>query len=206
MIGSDGRLAHRARRAGGEVRMRVDAVRFDAAFFDRDGTLVRDVPYNGAPAAVEPMPGARAALDRLRAAGLRLGVVTNQSGIGSGVLTAAQVAAVNQRVEALLGPFDTWQVCPHDAAAGCACRKPRPGLVLAAAAAVAAPPSRCVVVGDIGGDVAAGLAAGAAAVLVPTPETLPEEVRAAPVVVADLAGAVAWILDGPRVSTSSRRR
>jgi len=174
-------------------------MRFDAAFFDRDGTLVRDVPYNAAPAAVEPMPGARAALDRLRAAGLRLGVVTNQSGIGAGLLTYAQVAAVNERVEALLGPFDTWQVCPHDDSAGCACRKPRPGLVLAAAAAVAAPPSRCVVVGDIGRDVAAGLAAGAAAVLVPTPVTLPKEVRAAPVVAADLAGAVDWILDGPAV-------
>jgi histidinol-phosphate phosphatase family protein len=176
-------------------------VRFDVALFDRDGTLIRDVPYNGVPAAVEPMPGARAALDRLRAAGLKLGVVTNQSGIGSGVLTAGEVAAVNARVEALLGPFDTWQVCPHDEGAGCGCRKPRPGLVLAAARALGALPARCVVVGDIGRDVGAATAAGAAAILVPTPATRPEEVRAAPLVLPDLAAAADWILRHPRSRT-----
>src|SRR3954463_14430660 len=81
----------------------------DAVLFDRDGTLVRDVPYNGNPDAVVVMPGARQALDRLRADGLRIGVVTNQSGIARGLLTRAQVDAVNARVEELLGPFDSWQ-------------------------------------------------------------------------------------------------
>jgi len=51
----------------------------DTVLFDRDGTLVQDVPYNGDPDAVVAMPGAREALDRLRAHGLRVGVVTNQS-------------------------------------------------------------------------------------------------------------------------------
>ena len=55
-----------------------------AVLFDRDGTLIRDVPYNGDPDQVEPMPGAAAATARLRAAGIRLGVVTNQSGGGPG--------------------------------------------------------------------------------------------------------------------------
>jgi HAD superfamily hydrolase (TIGR01662 family) len=67
---------------------------FDAVLFDRDGTLIHDVPYNGDPARVVPMPGARAALDRLRAAGLRLGVVTNQSGLALGRFTRADLAAV----------------------------------------------------------------------------------------------------------------
>src|SRR5256885_2013724 len=62
----------------------------EAVLFDRDGTLVRDVPYNGDPDAVVVMPGAREALDRLRAGGVRLGVVTNQSGIARGRLTRAQ--------------------------------------------------------------------------------------------------------------------
>jgi HAD superfamily hydrolase (TIGR01662 family) len=66
--------------------------------FDRDGTLIVDVPYNGDPARVVPMPGARAALDRLRAAGVRVGVVSNQSGIARGLLTRAQVEAVNARM------------------------------------------------------------------------------------------------------------
>jgi histidinol-phosphate phosphatase family protein len=181
-------------RTGTCVREMVRPVRWKAVLFDRDGTLIRDVPYNGDPAAVEPVPGARVALDRLRAAGIQLGVVTNQSGIGRGLLTASMVGAVNARVDELLGPFDTWQVCPHDEAAGCACRKPGPGLVLAAAAALGTLPSRCVVVGDIGLDVDAGLAAGAAAVLVPTRVTRPEEVLAAPVVLPDLAATAAWVL------------
>ncbi len=60
---------------------------FDAVLFDRDGTLIEDVPYNGDPARVTPMPGALEVLRDLRAQGLRTGVVTNQSGIGRGLLT-----------------------------------------------------------------------------------------------------------------------
>jgi histidinol-phosphate phosphatase family protein len=167
---------------------------FDAVLFDRDGTLVRDVAYNGDPDAVEPMPGARAALDRLRAAGLRLGVVTNQSGLARGLFSAEQLAAVNARVERLLGPFDSWQVCPHDDDARCRCRKPAPGMVTAAAAALGTTPERCVVVGDIGRDMAAAGAAGAAGILVPTPVTRPEEIAAAPSVAVDLGAAVELVL------------
>src|SRR5439155_3253111 len=170
------------------------ATLFDAVLFDRDGTLVRDVPYNGDPARVEVMPGARAALGRLRRAGLRLGLVTNQSGVARGMITPAQVAAVNARVVQVLGPFDTVQVCPHDDTDRCSCRKPAPGLVLAAATALGTTPDRCVVVGDIGRDVAAAGAAGAAGILVPTPVTRAAEVAAAPVVADDLAAAVDVIL------------
>ncbi|AGZ41599.1 HAD-IIIA family hydrolase [Actinoplanes friuliensis] len=177
----------------------------DAVLFDRDGTLIADVPYNGDPALVTPMPGARAALDRLRAAGLRLGVVTNQSGLARGLFTPEQLAAVNARVEDLLGPFDTWQVCPHDDTAGCRCRKPAPGLVTAAAAALGTTPARCVVVGDIGRDMAAAAAAGAAGVLVPTPVTLPDEVAAAPAVVADLTAAADLILERQALVTATPR-
>lgn len=175
---------------------------FAAALLDRDGTLIEDVPYNGDPDAVRPRPGARAALDRLRAAGLRLGVVTNQSGLGRGLLTADAVDRVNARVAQLLGPFHTWQVCPHVDADGCACRKPSPGMVLAAARELAVPPQRCVVIGDIGIDIEAGAAAGAAAILVPTAITRAEEIAAAPVVARDLAEAADWVLRdrcGPRV-------
>jgi histidinol-phosphate phosphatase family protein len=162
--------------------------------FDRDGTLIEDVPYNGVPGLVRPVPGARQALDRLRAAGIRLGVVTNQSGIGRGLLTAEQVAAVNGRVGELLGPFDTWAVCPHAPDGGCRCRKPAPGLIEQALAALGEPAGRCAVVGDIGSDVAAALAAGARPVLVPTPVTRPAETATAPEVAADLAGAVDLLL------------
>ncbi|WP_306213068.1 HAD-IIIA family hydrolase [Actinoplanes sp. RD1] len=167
---------------------------YDAVLLDRDGTIIVDVPYNGDPARVEAMPGARAALDRLRAAGLRLGIVTNQSGLARGHFTAEQLATVNARVEELLGPFDTWQICPHDGTAGCSCRKPAPGLVHAAAAALGTVPQRCVMIGDIGRDMTAALAAGATGILVPTEVTLAPEVAAAPAVAADLSAAADLIL------------
>jgi histidinol-phosphate phosphatase family protein len=164
-----------------------------AVLFDRDGTLVRDVPYNAQPGQVEPMPGAAEALAELRAAGLRLGIVTNQSGVARGLITAQQMQAVNQRIEELLGPFDVWAVCPHDPADGCGCRKPAPGLVTTAAAALGVEPADCVVIGDIGADAAAAHAAGARAILIPTPVTLPAELRGVPVA-PSLTAAVAAVL------------
>ncbi len=174
--------------------------------FDRDGTIIADVAYNGDPALVRPVPGARAALDRLRTAGLRLGVVTNQSAVARGMISRDDVAAVHARVTDLLGPFDTWQVCPHDDADGCGCRKPMPGLVTAAAEALGTTPQRCVVVGDIGRDMAAAGAAGATGVLVPTPVTRPEEIAAAPAVATDLGHAVDLILYRQALATGGPRR
>ncbi len=170
------------------------ASRVRAVLLDRDGTLVHDVPYNDDPALVRPVAGAAEALDRLRGAGLPVGVVTNQSAIGRGLATAAQVDAVNAEVERLLGPFDTWQVCPHAPEDRCRCRKPEPGLVLDGAAALAVAPGQVAVVGDIGSDVTAAAAAGAQGWLVPTPVTRREEVRAATHLAPDLGAAVDRIL------------
>jgi histidinol-phosphate phosphatase family protein len=169
-----------------------------AVLFDRDGTLVEDVPYNGDPARVALMPGAREAVDRLRAAGVKTAVVSNQSGVGRGLVTRAQVDAVNTRIEELLGPVGPWLVCPHAPGDGCECRKPAPGLVLRAARKLEVRPADCVVVGDIGADVDAGRAAGARAILVPTSRTKPDEVAAADVVAPDLAAAVDLLLGGAR--------
>lgn len=164
---------------------------------------MHDVPYNGDPDRVRPVDGAREALDRLRAAGLRLGVVTNQAGVARGRLTEDDLARVNRRVDELLGPFDTWQCCVHDDPApgetGCGCRKPAPGLIWQAAEALGTHPSRCVVVGDIGRDMTAAGAAGATGVLVPTPVTLPAEIAAAPTVAGDLRSATDQILRRQRL-------
>ncbi|MBV7696430.1 HAD-IIIA family hydrolase [Streptomyces sp. TRM70350] len=161
-----------------------------AVLFDRDGTLVVDVPYNGDPARVVPMPTAREAVDALRARGIPVGVVSNQSGVARGMLTYRQVAAVRRRVEELLGPFGVWAVCPHGPDDGCGCRKPAPGLVLAACERLGAPADRTVVIGDIGADVTAARAAGARGVLVPTPVTRPEETAEAEATAPDLRTAV----------------
>jgi histidinol-phosphate phosphatase family protein len=166
-----------------------------AVLFDRDGTLIRDVPHNGDPGRVEPMPGARSALERLRAAGVATAVISNQGGIALGLLTHAQVDAVNARIEGLLGPLGPVLTCTHAPDGACACRKPAPGLILAAARALGVDPHDCVVVGDIGADVAAAHAAGARAILVPTAVTRADEIAAAPVVARDLAEAVSLVLE-----------
>jgi histidinol-phosphate phosphatase family protein len=165
-----------------------------AVLLDRDGTLIVDVPYNGDPDRVVPVPGARAALERLRAAGVRLAVVSNQSGVARGLLTRDDVDAVNRRVETLLGPLGPWLICPHGPGDGCGCRKPRPGLVLGAAARLGVDPARCVVIGDIAADMHAAAAAGARGVLVPNAQTRVDEVEAAPESAATLAEAVELLL------------
>ncbi|WP_231930268.1 D-glycero-alpha-D-manno-heptose-1,7-bisphosphate 7-phosphatase [Friedmanniella luteola] len=172
-----------------------------AVLFDRDNTLIHDVPYLADPAGVRPVDGARELLDQLRERGIAIGVVSNQSGVARGLISPDALARVNARVETLLGPFDTWQVCPHGEQDGCGCRKPAPGLVTAAAAALGLEPAACLVVGDIGADVAAGLAAGARAVLVPTPVTRRAEVeraRRTAAVAGSLAEAVGLHLAGLR--------
>jgi len=112
---------------------------------------------------VRPAPNARALLDRLRAAGLPLAVVSNQSGVGRGFLTMEQVEAVNRRVDELLGPFAGFFVCPH---------APKPKLILDAARAMGVDARACVVVGDRDSDVEAARAAGARGIKIAGPHQL----------------------------------
>lgn len=153
------------------------SVRPAAVLFDRDETLVIDVPFNGDPSKVRPAPNARALLDRLRAAGLPLAVVSNQSGVGRGYITGAQVEAVNRRVEELLGPFAGFFVCPHAPEDACACRKPKPQLILDAARALGVAPERCIVVGDRESDVQAARRAGATPIKIAGPAQLGEAIE-----------------------------
>lgn len=173
------------------------AVRVDAVLCDRDGTLIVDVPYNGDPGLVEPLDTVPEGLGRLRTAGIRLGVVSNQSGVARGTLTEHDVARVMNQVDHLLGPFEIILWCSHGEDDGCFCRKPAPGLIRRAARRLGVVPSRCAVIGDTAADVEAALAAGARAVLVPNAETLHHEIREAPEVAATFAAAVDLILDGP---------
>lgn len=149
-----------------------------AVLFDRDETIVVDVPFNGDPERVQPAPNARELLDRLRAAGLPLAVVSNQSGVGRGLITAQAVDAVNRRVDQLLGPFAGFFVCPHAPGDECECRKPKPQLILDAARALDVDPSCCVVVGDRESDVEAARSAGAIPMRIAGPADLARAVEA----------------------------
>ncbi|MGZ6825797.1 MAG: D-glycero-alpha-D-manno-heptose-1,7-bisphosphate 7-phosphatase [Mycobacteriales bacterium] len=168
-----------------------------AVLLDRDGTLVVDVPYNGDPARVRPLPGVQAGLEVLRAHGIPTAVVSNQSGVARGLLTRGQLTEVNARVEELLGPLGPFLCCLHGPGDGCRCRKPAPGLLLDAAAALGVDPRDCALIGDIGADVEAARAAGARPVLVPTAATLTAEVTAAPEVASSFTEAVALLLGAP---------
>jgi histidinol-phosphate phosphatase family protein len=167
-----------------------------AVLLDRDGTLVHDIPYNKDPALVLPLPGVRQGLDRLRAHGIRLAIVSNQSGVARGLLTEDDVAAVMAGTREWLGPIDDVRWCPHGPGDGCACRKPAPGLLLGAAAALGVDPLRCALIGDIGADIEAAAAAGMRGILVPTAATRPREIADAGERAATFADAVDLLLAG----------
>ena len=172
-----------------------------AVFLDRDGTLLDDPGFLADPGGVRLLPGVAGALRRLRQAGFRLVVVTNQSGIGRGLLTEADVAAVHAEVDRQLGAagaaVDRWLHCPHRPEDGCACRKPGVLLHRRAIAELGLDPDRSWCIGDRIGDVAAAAPLGAHAVLVETGEGSRHVTAARDAgvpVAADLAAAVDLLL------------
>jgi D-glycero-D-manno-heptose 1,7-bisphosphate phosphatase len=140
-------------------------------FLDRDGVINRTFVREGVPhppATVEELeilPGVTDALRRLHAMGLPLIVVTNQPDVARGTQTRAEVERMNDRLRQIL-PLTAIYVCYHDDAEGCDCRKPKPGMLLRAAAEHVIDLSRSWMVGDRWGDVAAGAAAGCKTVLI----------------------------------------
>lgn len=148
-----------------------------AAFLDKDGTLVEDVPYNVDPDRIRLAPGVGQGLARLRAAGFRLIVVSNQSGVARGLFPEAALERVWDRISELLERFgvdlDGFYYCPHHPegtesryAMACDCRKPAPGLILKAARDHAVDLNRSWFIGDILNDVEAAHRAGCRAALI----------------------------------------
>src|SRR6185437_10611233 len=148
-----------------------------AVFLDKDGTLIDDVPDNVDPALVRLAPGAAEGLPLLRAAGLRLVVVSNQSGVARGLFPESALEGVEARLRELLEgvgvSLDAFLYCPHHPggvvpryAVACDCRKPAPGMVVRASRELGIDPSRSWLVGDILDDVEAGNRAGCGTVLI----------------------------------------
>jgi histidinol-phosphate phosphatase family protein len=154
-----------------------------AALLDRDGTIVVDCEYTSNPDQVRLLPGAAAAITRLSAAGYPSIVVTNQSGIARGIITASQYHAVRRRLDDLLREegaelCDTF-TCPHhpDFNGPCDCRKPETGLYERAAAMYELDLSRCFFIGDRIRDIAPAQKFNARAALVRSPITSDEDVE-----------------------------
>jgi D-glycero-D-manno-heptose 1,7-bisphosphate phosphatase len=139
---------------------------------DRDGTIIVEKHYLSDPDGVELIRGAGGALRRLTDLGLGLVVLTNQSGVGRGLFDLGRLAEIHARFEALLAEEGVRLAgiyfCPHHPDEGCACRKPRPGLVERAARELGFEPRRAFVVGDMASDVGLGSAVGATTLLVRT--------------------------------------
>src|SRR5450432_93819 len=141
-----------------------------AVFFDRDGTLMEDAHYCGDPARVRVFPGVPGALRRLKEAGFGVFIITNQSGIGRGLITEAQYRAVEEEFLRQAGrdSVDASYFCPDAPGVASHCRKPAPGMVLEAAAAHQIELAASYFVGDKAVDMECGRRAGTRTVLVLT--------------------------------------
>jgi D-glycero-D-manno-heptose 1,7-bisphosphate phosphatase len=191
---------------------------FRAAFLDRDGVLIEDVDWLIRPAQIRVLPGVPQALRRLAQAGFRLIVATNQPIVARGLATEADLEMLHAAIAAHLTaagapPLDRFYFCPHHPRATlpayrliCDCRKPRPGLLLRAAADLGLDLRASFMVGDRPTDIAAGAAAGCRTVLVQTGKHLLPPIQTAepmdPLLKPDwtcpnLPAAAEWILNNP---------
>ncbi len=140
-----------------------------AVFLDRDGTLNYDPGYLNDAKAFRFLPGVKTALKRLSAQGLQLFVISNQSGIGRGLITREDLKRIHKKMTVELKEsgvvFKGIFICPHSPDDGCACRKPPPKLILQAARRHRINLWNSYVVGDKLTDVETGLRAGLQTVL-----------------------------------------
>jgi len=178
-------------------------------FFDRDGTLIRDVHYLSRPEQVELLPGAAEAVARLNAAGIPVILVTNQSGIARGYFTVTDYERAHQRFTELLAArgarLDGAYYCPHAPGQDfpCECRKPATRLFRDAIAEHHLDPSRAVFIGDRWRDVSPALVIGGQGILVPSATTPLDEVERAKqdaTVASTVGDAVDRILSPARVA------
>lgn len=181
-------------------------------FLDRDGTLNPDPGYIKSPDQFELFPGVAQALARLKLAGARLILVTNQSGIARGILSRHNLEAIHKKLARLLDQvgvtLDGIYFCPHHPDDGCGCRKPNRGMIDQAVQERGVDLERAYVIGDHLRDIELAKRVGARSVLVTTGvirpqdlEGLTESYRVPDQVAASLTEAVDWVLSDVRRSS-----
>lgn len=147
-----------------------------AVFFDRDGVLNIDNVFVFSPERFEMMPGAAQTIRTLNERGILALVVTNQSGIGRGIVTEDEYLAFETWVEGQFAAkgarIDRTYYCPHhpehalgDYKIDCDCRKPKPGMICRAMAEFGLDPGEAIMIGDHERDIRAAEAAGVRALL-----------------------------------------
>ncbi|MGX5820332.1 D-glycero-alpha-D-manno-heptose-1,7-bisphosphate 7-phosphatase [Chitinophaga lutea] len=169
-----------------------------AVFIDKDGTLIANVPYNADPALINLEEGASMGLQLLQAHGFALVVASNQSGVAQGYFEEKQLERVYEKITQLLPvQLDGFFYCPHLPNGDCTCRKPKPGLLLEAAAQLQIDLAASWMIGDILNDVEAGNRAGCRTVLINNggeTEWLLTPMRVPTFVASDLLDAAAFII------------
>ena len=135
-----------------------------AIFLDRDGTINRQVGYVTSPEQLELIAGTSKAIAQMRRLGYVVIVITNQAAVQRGTITAARLEEIHKRLETLLGDegsyVDAMYYCPHAPEHNCACRKPLPGMILAAARDYKIDLAASWMIGDAASDMQAGQTAG----------------------------------------------
>jgi D-glycero-D-manno-heptose 1,7-bisphosphate phosphatase len=140
-----------------------------AVFVDRDGTIMEDCDYCSNPKDVKIFPGVPEALRRLKAHGFKLIIITNQSGIGRGLITAEQYRAVEAEVlQQLDGLIEATYFCPDVPGQNSSCRKPAPAMILQAKREHGIDLPRSFFIGDKEIDVECGRNAGVRTIRVQT--------------------------------------
>ena len=174
-------------------------------FLDRDGTLNYDPGYLRVAADLKLLAGVGPALAKLKRAGAKLVVVTNQSGVGRGIITLKDLEAVHARLQGLLeqedAALDAIYFCPHHPDDGCRCRKPNVGMVERAQSELQLDHRRFYLVGDHARDIQLAQRVGAKAILFTAAaldaqslETLKTKKAMPDAVAKSMAEAVDWIL------------
>ena len=166
-----------------------------AVFFDRDGTLMEEVDYCADPALVRVFDGAPEALRDLKRVGFAVIIITNQSGIGRGIFSEEQYHTVAEEFLRQAGreSIDACYYCPDAPGVPSTCRKPEPGMVLAAASEHQIDLAASYFVGDKAADMECGRRAGTRTVLVRTGYGATQEVDA-DMVCRDAVEAIRFIL------------
>lgn len=135
-----------------------------AVFLDRDGTINDDPGYLSDPKHMKLLPAVGSALFRLQKEGYKLIVISNQSGVGRGLIAREMLPKINAELDRQLAEFkvklDHYELCVHHPDQNCECRKPKPKLILDAARKLRIDLSRSFMVGDKVSDLGAGRAAG----------------------------------------------
>lgn len=172
-------------------------------FLDRDGTVIEEKDFIKSPEEIEFIPGSIEGIRTLRKLGYKIIVISNQSGIGRGILTENMVKEVNdsfiQQLRERGAPIVALYFCPHHPDDDCDCRKPNTGMIHRAVVEHKLDLEKAVIIGDKLSDIELGKRVGAKSILVLTGygrkerEKLEDATVKPDFIADDLLGAVNWL-------------